>query len=171
MGPAFPVSIQALLQIHQISSFSCGKPPLDSWLRTRALSNQETGDSRTFVALRDGLVLGFYALTTASAARLGLPGALRRNAPDPVPLMLLAQLAVDLNYRGLGFGRTLLRDALTRIAGVAPQIGFRAVATHPIDAEAEAFYAHYGFAAVPDSTPRLMVLPRHQLLAAAGTAR
>ena len=129
------------------------------------------GDSRTFVVVRSGRVVAFYALTTASAARVGLPGPLRRNAPDPVPLMLLAQLAVDLEFRGQGLGRALLRDALTRIAAVSSQIGFRAVATHPIDDEAEAFYARYGFTAVPDASPRLMVLPRRQLLAAVGMSR
>jgi len=116
-------------------------------------------------------VIAFYALTTASVARTGLPGALRRNAPDPVPLMLLAQLAVDLGYRGKGLGRELLRDALMRLAAASRQIGFRAVATHPIDADAETFYRRFGFAAVPDSSPRLMVLPLQRLLAALAAGR
>jgi len=165
------VAIEPLLAVHETSSFSCGKPPLDAWLRIRALRNQESGDWRTFVVLESGRVIAFYALTTASVARTGLPGALRRNAPDPVPLMLLAQLAVDLGYRGKGLGRELLRDALMRLAAASRQIGFRAVATHPIDADAETFYRRFGFAAVPDSSPRLMVLPLQRLLAALAAGR
>src|ERR1700728_1206355 len=92
-GEIIPLHIQ-----HDISTFSCGKPILDGWLRTRALRNHETGDSRTYVLAESDRVIGFYALSTAAAARVGLPGALRRNAPDPVPLMLLGQLAVDAEH-------------------------------------------------------------------------
>ncbi len=162
---------EPLRDTHDISGFSCGNPALDRWLRLRALRNQDSGDSRTFVLHDNGRVIAFYALSAASAARIGLPTALRRNAPDPVPLMLLGQLAVDLNYRGQGLGRRLLRDALARIARVSSQIGFRAIATHPIDAAAEAFYARYGFVVVPDSSPRLMILARRHLLAAVRLAR
>jgi len=170
MVAGFSATIRPLLAIHEISSFSCGKPTLDDWLRSRAVRNQASGDSRTFVRLEDGRVIGFYALTTGSAARVGLPGALRRNAPDPVPLLLLAQLAVDLRHRGKGVGRELLRDALMRMAAASEQIGFRAVATHPLDADAEAFYCRFGFTAVPDSTPRLMLLPLQGLLSARAAA-
>jgi GNAT superfamily N-acetyltransferase len=85
--------------------------------------------------------------------------------------MLRAQLAVDLAYRGQGLGRELLRDALTRIAAASRHIGFRAVATHPIDDDAEAFYRRFGFTAVPDANPRLMVLPLQRLLAALAAGR
>lgn len=171
MTASDPAEIETLSASHDLSSFSCGKPSLDRWLRARALPNQDTGDSRTFVVLDAGRVVGFYALTTASAARTGLPGALRRNAPDPVPLMLLGQLAVATSHRGQGIGARLLRDALVRVAAAARLAGFRALATHPIDDEAEAFYARFGFAPVPDSQPRLMVLPLPRLLAALEAAR
>jgi len=116
-------------------------------------------------------VIGFYALSTASAVRTGLPGALRRNAPDPVPLMLLGQLAVATSHRGRGLGAQLLRDALLRVAGASRHVGFRALATHPIDEEAQTFYARFGFTEVPDAQPRLMVLPLQRLIAAVAAAR
>ena len=149
-----------------VTSFSCGKPALDSWLRSRAHRNQETGDSRTFVLSENGHVTAYDALSAASVARITLHGSLRRNAPDPVPLLLLGQLAVATTHRGMGLGSRLLRDALIRAATVSRHVGFRAFATHPIDDEAQAFYQRFGFTLVPDSQPRLMVMPIQRLLAA-----
>lgn len=166
VAAAISADIEPLQPFHDVTTFSSGKPALDTWLRTRALRNQDTGDSRTFVLAEKQRVLGYYALTTASAARIGLPGPLRRNAPDPVPLMLLGQLAVDASRHGQGLGATLLRDAILRVARLSSHVGFRAMATHPLDADAERFYAKYGFDFVPDSQPRLMVLPLQRLLAA-----
>jgi predicted N-acetyltransferase YhbS len=163
--------IEPLSARHDVSTFSCGKSALDNWLRNRALRNQDTGDSRTFVMADRGVVIGFYALTTASVARIGLPGALRRNAPDPVPLLLLGQLAISISHAGKGLGRRLLRDALLRAADASRHIGFRALATHPIDDEAERFYRRFGFTLVPDSQPRLMVLSLPHLLAAVQASR
>jgi GNAT superfamily N-acetyltransferase len=153
-----------------VSSFTCGVSALDGWLRARAWRNQISSDSRTFVIAPQGRVLGYYALSTASAARVGLTGALRRNAPDPVPLLLLGQLAVDLTQQGKGLGRRLLGDACLRSLEVLHGAGFRALATHPIDAPAARFYARYGFMAVPDSTPPLMVMTAGTLMAAARKA-
>jgi predicted N-acetyltransferase YhbS len=171
MTESISVEIEPLRIDHHVSSFSCGKPALDTWLQSRAFRNQETGDSRTFVLCEDGHVIAFYALSAASAARVSLPGALRRNAPDPVPLMLLGQLAVASSHHGKGLGSRLLRDALIRIANASRHVGFRAVATHPIDYQAHKFYARYGFIEVPDSQPGLMVLPLQRLLAALEGAR
>ena len=171
MAPTISDAIESLKSHHDIATFSCGKPSLNSWLRARALRNQETGNSRTFVLADSDVVIGFYALTTASIARVGLPGAYRRNAPAPVPVLLLGQLAVDTRYAGKGFGRRLLADALLRVADASPHIGFRALATHPLDDDAEKFYLHYGFAPIPDSRPPLMLLPRQRLLAAVAAFR
>ena len=168
-----PVSgeISTLHIDHDVSAFSCGKATLDNWLRTRALRNQDTGDSRTFVVAEGSQVIGFYALTTASAARVNLPGHLRRNAPDPVPLMLLGQLAVATSHIGRGLGRRLLRDALLRAANASQHVGFRALATHPLDDGAETFYRKFGFTSAPDTQPRLMVLSLQRLLAAVAASR
>ena len=162
--------IEPLTAEHDVTSFSCGNSALDGWLRLRALRNQITGDSRSFVQAENGRVVGFYALSAASAARVGLPGALRRNAPDPVPLLLLGQLAVDRDCQGRGLGGTLLLDAAQRAVGALRYVGFRAVATHPIDDRAAAFYSRYGWVPIPDSHPPLMVLPVQLLLAALAAA-
>lgn len=162
-------AIEALRPHHDLADFSCGVPSLDTWLKTRALRNESTGDSRAFVLLIDGRVAGYYALATASAARVDLTGSLRRNAPDPVPLLLLGQLAVDSRDHGTGVGRRLLGDACWRALEVSRQVGFRALATHPISDAAERFYARYGFVPIRDSTPRLMVIAAARLAAAAGS--
>ena len=164
------ILIEPLTAEHDVTSFSCGNSALDGWLRLRALRNQITGDSRSFVQAENGRVIGFYALSTASAARVGLPGALRRNPPDPVPLLLLGQLAVGRDWQGRGLGAALLRDAGRRAAGALRHVGFRAMATHPIDDRAAAFYCRYGWAPIPDSRPPLMVLPVQLLLAALAAA-
>jgi predicted N-acetyltransferase YhbS len=161
--------IEALRADHGLASFTCGVSALDGWLRERAWRKQTTGDSRTFITTAQGRVVGYYALSTASAARVGLPGALRRNAPDPVPLLLLGQLAVDVTQHGKGLGRRLLGDACLRSLDVLRGAGFRALATHPIDEAAARFYARFGFMAVPDSTPPLMVLAAGLLVGAAPT--
>ncbi|HEX5325470.1 MAG TPA: GNAT family N-acetyltransferase [Acetobacteraceae bacterium] len=154
---------------HDLDSFTSGQPPLDGWLRGRALRNQETGDSRTFVVAERGRVTGFYALSTGAAARVGLPGSLRRNAPEPVPLLLLGQLAVDRDWQRRGLGAALLRDACRRAVSALGQVGFRALAAHPID-DAASFYCRFGWTPIPDSRPPLLVLPVQRLLAALAAA-
>jgi predicted N-acetyltransferase YhbS len=171
MPSAISDDIEVLRAHHDISAFTCGKSALDAWLRTRALRNQETGDSRTFVASAGGRVVGFYALTAAAAARVSLPGNLRRNAPDPVSLMLLGQLAGATSHSGRGLGRRLLRDALLRVANVSQHTGFRALAAHPLDDNAVTFFQKFGFTLVPDTQPQLMALPLHRLLAALEVSR
>jgi len=165
------VAIEPLGTLHDTSSFTCGNSALDTWLRTRAMRNQETGDSRTFVITEHGRVIAYYALSTASAARVGLSGSLRRNAPDPVPLLLLGQLAVHTSCRGRGLGSELLRDACLRTLAVLRHAGFRALATHPIDQDAVRFYTRFGFSLVPDSRPTLMVLSVRQLASAFAASR
>jgi GNAT superfamily N-acetyltransferase len=164
------VEVEPLTPDHRLDTFACGQPALDGWLRSRALRNQESGDSRTFVATHDLLVTGFYALSTGAAARVGLPGALRRNAPDPLPLLLLGQLAVDRDWQGRGLGAALLRDACRRAVGASRQVGFRALAAHPVDEAAAAFYSHFGWTSIPDSRPLLMVLPVQRLRTALSAA-
>jgi predicted N-acetyltransferase YhbS len=171
MTDAILDEIEPLQARHNVLTFSCGQQALDTWLRTRALRNQDSGDSRTFVLTEADRVIGFYALTTASVARVSLPGSLRRNAPDPVPLMLLGQLAVDASHTGRGLGRLLLRDAMLRVANLAQHVGFRGLATHPLDSDAERFYRPFGFTSVPDAQPNLMVLPTQRLLAAVEASR
>lgn len=94
--------------------FDCGKPSLDNWLRKRALINQGTGASRCFVTHRDGRVVGYYALATGSVQRLEAPTRVGHGMPEPIPVVLLARLAVDRAEQGRSLGSYLVRDALAR---------------------------------------------------------
>jgi GNAT superfamily N-acetyltransferase len=155
---------------HGLDDFDSGSPARDTWLRTRALPGQATGDAMTQVAvLGEERVVGFYALSTAAVLRSALPGALRRNAPDPVPALLIGQLAVDRRYQGRGIGSVLVHDAM-RCALLAAQFaGWRLLAVNPDGVQAAAFWAKFDFVAVPGVSPALMALTQtmvRRLLAA-----
>jgi GNAT superfamily N-acetyltransferase len=152
---------QPLSAEHQCESFACGESSLDDWLRRRALTNQATGASRTFVVTDiSGQVLAYYALAAGAVSHQESPGAIRRNMPDPVPVMVLARLAVDQRLQGQQVGGALLKDALQRAVSVAQNIGVRALLVHALNERARQFYAHYGF--VPSlANPMTLMLPLH----------
>lgn len=130
---------------HRVDAFASGTPPLDDWLRRRALPNQASGASRTFVVCTDGKVVAFYALAAGAVAVSAATGRFRRNMPDPIPVVVLARLAVDRAYQRRGLGRALFRDAAMRIVNAADAIGIRGVLVHAVSEEAKAFYAALGF--------------------------
>src|SRR2546427_383 len=99
---------------HDVAGFDCGVPELDDWLKRRALQNEASRAARTFVVVADGRVVGYYALATGAVAHRAATGRVRRNMPEPIPVMVLARLAVDREYQGSGLGTGLLRDALFR---------------------------------------------------------
>ena len=138
-----------LTREHTLSGFNCGIASLDDWLVKRALANEASGASRTFVVTDTDRVVAYYALATGSAPLVDAPGKVRRNMPDPVPVMVLARLAVDQNYQGLGLGQALLKDALLRTVHAADLAGIRAVMVHAISEEAKAFYLRAGFVESP----------------------
>lgn len=142
---------------HDVAAFDCGMPELDDWLKKRALANQATGASRTYVVCAGGRVVGYYALATGSVGHAQAPGRVRRNMPDPVPVMILGRLAVDRAWRGRDLGRSLLRDAVLRTLQAAKIGGIRAILVHAISDEARRFYEHYGFAASPIDPLTLMI--------------
>ncbi len=142
---------------HGLESFSCGKAPLDDWLRQRALKS-DGRSSRTYVVCERDQVVAYYCLATGGTSHAALPGSLRRNAPDPVPMMVLGRLAVDVGFQGQGLGSSLLRDAMLRVAAAHKLIGFRALAVHAKDDDAVTFYLRYGFKEYPSGT-RTMFLP------------
>ncbi len=146
-----------LSPVHDVSAFDSGVPVLDEWLKKRALVNEATGASRTYVVCAGGRVVGYYALATGSVAHGQAPGRIRRNMPDPVPVMILARLAVDRAWRGRDLGRSLLRDAVLRTLQAAKIGGIRAILVHAISEEAKRFYQHYGFAASPIDPLTLIV--------------
>jgi GNAT superfamily N-acetyltransferase len=152
---------QPLLAEHRLEGFSCGEPSLDDWLRRRALLNQTTGASRTFVVVDDsGQVRAYYALAAGAVSHQQSPGSIRRNMPDPVPVMVLGRLAVDQSLQGQHMGAALLQDALHRAAAVAQNIGVRALLVHALNERAQQFYSHYGFVSSP-LNPMTLMLPLH----------
>ena len=134
---------------HDLSSFVSGVPILDEWLRRRALRNEDSGASRTYVVCVGGRVVGYYALATGAESLAAAPGRVRRNMPDPVPVMVLGRLAVDRTYRGRGIGRSLLRDAVLRTLQAAEIAGIRALLVDAISEEARRFYERHGFQPSP----------------------
>lgn len=152
---------QPLSAEHRLETFACGESSLDDWLRRRALHNQATGASRTFVVTDEtGQVLAFNALAAGAVSHQESPGSVRRNMPDPVPVMVLARLAVDQRLQGRQVGGALLRDALQRTVLVAQNIGVRALLVHAMNERARRFYAHYGFVASPVN-PLTLMHPLH----------
>lgn len=130
---------------HDCSDFRNRHPDLVDWLQQRALANEQSRASRTFVVCVDGCVIGFYALAAGSVEAAGLPGAVRRNMPSPIPAIVLARLAVDERHQGRGIGSSLLGDALRRSLHAGAVVGARVLLCHAIDARARDFYVRNGF--------------------------
>lgn len=141
-----------------VAGFDSGEPSLDTYLRTRALTNHLQGASRCFVTCRNGRVVGYYALASAGVQRSDAPGRVRRNMPDPVPVILLSRLAVDRKHQGLGLGKHLLRDAIARCVEAADIVGVRAMLVHALHDDARAFYSHFDFEPSPTDPLHLLLL-------------
>lgn len=141
---------QPLAATHRLDGFICGEASLDDWLKRRAMANQLSGASRTFVVTdQDGRVHGYYAMAAGAVSHQAATSAVRRNMPDPVPVMVLARLAVDHRAQGLRLGGALLQDAVHRAVAVSQNAGVRALIVHALHDRAKAFYEHYGFQASP----------------------
>lgn len=140
------------------SDFDSGESSLDGYLRTRALTNHLQGASRCFVTCRDGRVVGYYALASASVQQRDVAGKVRRNMPEPLPVILLSRLAVDSKEQGSGLGKDLLRDAILRSVEASEIIGVRALLVHALDDGARAFYAHFDFEPSPTDPLHLLLL-------------
>ena len=144
---------------HDLSGFDCGVASLNRWLGTFALSDQAGHTSVSYVAGRSGRVLGFYTLAPHSVDPADAGGRLSAGLPRrPIPVLLLARLAVDRSQQGRGLGADLLRDALRRCAGAADEIGGRAVVVHAKDEAAAAFYRRFGFVPLAENPQHLCVL-------------
>ena len=144
---------------HLIEPFSCGTPVLDEWLKRRALKNEDAGASRTFVVCQNNQVIGYYTLATGSVGHHEVPGKIRRNMPDPIPVMVLGRLAVDQAWQGAGLGRGLLKDAILRTLTVSQHAGIRALLVHALSVGAKQFYMQNGFTESPlDSMTLLLSL-------------
>jgi len=130
---------------HEISDFTSTEPTLDDWIKRRALKSQKSGAARTYVVTSDDVVVGYYSLAVGSVSRRVSVNRVRRNMPEPIPIMLLARLAIDGNWQGRGLGRSLLRDAVSRTIQAADIVGIRALLVHAISDDARRFYQYFGF--------------------------
>jgi len=149
---------QPLTADHQLNTFNCGETSLDEWLKRRALLNQANGASRTFVVVDDNhLVMGYYALAAGAVHHQDTTRSIRQNMPDPLPVMVLARLAVDLRTQGMQLGAGLLKDAVERSLAVAQNAGVRALLVHALHDRAKQFYLYFGFQASPVHPLTLML--------------
>ena len=138
---------------HALDGFECGEVSLDDWLKKRALKNQASGTSRCFVVCDGQTVIGYYSLSAGGIHQEAAPKPMRRNMPDPLPVLLLGRLAIDRRHHGQGWGSFLLLDALHR--STRSQVASFAVIVDAIDNDARAFYVHESFLALPDTPRRL----------------
>jgi len=144
LSPPTPIGLG-----HDLSDFESGEPSLDEWLKKRALKNHASGASRCFVLCAGASVVGYYSLSAGAISHEAAPKAMRRNMPDPLPLLLLGRLAIDKRYHNKGLGSALLRDAMMRAVAVASDAGVFAILVHALSPEAKQFYVSRGFAQSP----------------------
>lgn len=142
---------------HDLSQFHSGESALDDWLRKRALLNEQNGASRTYVVSVEKRVVGYYALAVGAVAHVVAPGRVRRNMPEPVPVMVLGRLAVDETMQAGGIGPALLRDAVLRTLQAAEIAGIRAILVHAISERARRFHQKWGFISSPVEPMTLMI--------------
>ena len=149
-----------LLQSDDRGGFDCGRESLNLWFRRHAWRNQEAGVSRTSVLCDsdDGAVVAYVSLSAAQIERAHLPKSGQRNSPDPVPMILLGQLAVALEHQGKGYARSLVQFTLTTAVRLSKDIGCFGVMTHPLDDEIRAFYKALGFEMLPFDPRKGMVV-------------
>lgn len=140
--------------------FDCGRESLNAWFRRHAWHNQDSGVTRTSVICdsESGAIAGYVGLTAAQIERTWLPKSQQRNQPDPLPAILLGQLAVDVRYQGRGVARSLMFYALTTTVRLSEQIGCFCVLTHPLDDGVRAFYSSFGFDDMPGDPSRSMAV-------------
>ena len=142
---------------HRIDDFDSSEPSLDDWLKRRAAMNQVSGASRTFVVCERNMAVGYYALASSAISIKAAPGRFRRNMPDPIPVVVLARLAVARSHHGQGLGRALFQDAARRVIQAADAIGVRGMIVHALSDQAKAFYLRLGLEPSPLDPLTLMV--------------
>jgi predicted N-acetyltransferase YhbS len=153
---------------HRLESFDCGKPALNEWLLRHARQAQGSGSAKTFVVADDDRVAGYFSLTVGQVDTLEAPERIRKGMGQyPIPVVILARLAVSIQDQGKGIGFGMLQDAIRRTLLIAEQAGIRAMLTHPLDEEASNFYTRFGFITSPLSEQQLLLLlkdARHSLV-------
>ena len=150
---------QALNAKHQLGDFDCGKPALNDWLVRHAMQAQSSGSARTCVVVEGARVVGYFSLAVGQADAMEVPDRVRKGMGRyPIPVVILARLAVSLQDQGKGIGVGMLQEAIRRTIGIADQAGVRALLTHPIDEEASRFYRRFGFESSPIREQQLLLL-------------
>ena len=153
-----PIQVpEPLNPTHQSQDFDSGNSELDDWLKKRALKNEDSGASRTYVVTVEEKVIAYYCLANGSLVNAIAPGKVRRNMPDPIPVMVIGRLAVDINWQGQGIGYALVRDAILRTIQAATIAGIRAILVHAISEEAKLFYQKCGFIPSPVAPMTLVI--------------
>ncbi len=142
---------------HELKDFDSGNTELDDWLKRRALKNEQGGASRTYVVCIGQRVIAYYCLTAGAVANIKAPGRVRRNMPDPIPVIIIGRLAIDHSCQGKGFGRALVRDAVLRTLQASEIMGIRAILVHALSEQAKQFYEKCGFTASPIEPLTLIV--------------
>ena len=150
---------QALNAKHQLGDFDCGKPALNDWLIRHAMQAQSSGSARTYVVVEGARVVGYFSLAVGQADAMEVPDRIRKGMGRyPIPVVILARLAVSLQDQGKGIGVGMLQEAIRRTMAIADQAGVRALLTHPIDDEASRFYRRFGFESSPIREQQLLLL-------------
>jgi GNAT superfamily N-acetyltransferase len=152
-----PSPPEPLSPTHALDGFECGEPSLDDWLKRRALKNQASGASRCFVVCDGCAVIGYYSLSAGGIHQEAAPKPMRRNMPDPLPVLLLGRLAIDRRHHNQGLGRALLRDAMLRTVHIASDAGVFAILVHALSEQAKRFYLSRGFVTSPLQPMTLMM--------------
>jgi len=140
---------QPLADRHRLAAFDSGEPALDDWLKRRAARNQANGSSRTYVVCEGDAVIGYYCLAAGAIGRAEAPSTLKRNPPDPVPVLVLGRLAIHRDHHHQGIGTALLNDAIGRAIQAAEIAGVTALLVHAISEPARRFYLSRGFVESP----------------------
>ncbi|HVA48357.1 MAG TPA: GNAT family N-acetyltransferase [Pirellulales bacterium] len=154
-----PLAIEKLRADHNVADFDCGHEELNRFLVRFALTNQQAGAAQTYVAVSDQTIVGYYSLAVGEVAYDDAPNRPGKGlAHHPIPIMLLARLAVSTAWQGRGLGSGMLKDAMRRTPQAADIAGIRAIAVHAKDETARSFYAHFGFVPSPTDPLHLFLL-------------
>lgn len=156
--------IEKLRREHLLDGFDCGKEELNRFLKRQAWNNQQAHSAQTYVLAKDLAVRGYCSLAAGSVTHEEATERVRKGlARHPIPVILLARLAVDVSLQGKGIGPALLKDALLRAASAADTIGARALLVHAKDDNAKAFYQHFNFEPSPSDPYHLMLIVKDLL--------
>ena len=149
---------EPLADHHRLDDFDSGEPSLDDWLKRRALKNQVNGSSRTYVVCEGNAVTGYYCLAAGAIDHAEAPSAMKRNRPDPVPVLVLGRLAIHKDHHQKGIGTALLNDAIRRALRASKIAGVTAILAHALSEQARRFYLSRGFIESPVQTMTLCLM-------------